>query len=403
MTMMNHRIWILGASDPEMTLIEELLRACGEEYIYALDDRGERVHPVNSYRCPTPVVPEGSTVYAVECIDVLPEGWVRIDHHRPGDPGYGLPPEEFLTASSIGQVLSVLAHTPVDMRRDRRDRIVLGKHPEISRDLLTGSISSDDLHTDWHLEGFGTFRDSHLQSSPDVGDRTAKQILNNTKRFCFAGGHWYACPYLGSEDRGRHEQYFTVLRVPTHILLVAAADHCLAAAYRGECPGVDPDDLMRWRAETRAAHQGRSVDDVLADIALARREVQEAQIVDCDFNAKGWCDSCGPNCMFCSSCGTCECGANLECPPDYLMCMSVLDLRGYEVPELPEAAAREGWAYLATVTDRDGREKVVLGGATSPEMVREFMMCWAPAEGLVDIYGDPERGFAGGYIDGGAK
>jgi hypothetical protein len=23
---------------------------------------------------------------------------------------------------------------------------------------------------------------------------------------------------------------------------------------------------------------------------------------------------------------------------------------------------------------------------------------WAPAEGLVDIYGDPARGFAGGFI-----
>lgn len=353
MTMMNHRIWILGASDPEMTLIEELLRACGEEYIYALDDRGERVHPVNSYRCPTPVVPEGSTVYAVECIDVLPEGWVRIDHHRPGDPGYGRPPEECLPASSIGQVTRELArHGLLRWRPGVRD----------------GSGLSRD-----HGGRSGTYERS-------------------------GSGSWYVMV-----DPPTGQISAMPLMVPIEIVLAAAADHCLAAAYRGECPGVDPDTLMRWRAETRAAHQGRSVDDVLADIALARRAVQEAQIIDCDFNAKGWCDSCGPNCMFCSSCGTCECGANLECPPEYLMCMSVLDLRGYEVPELPEAAAREGWAYLATVTDRDGREKVVLGGATSPEMVREFMMCWAPAEGLVDIYGDPERGFAGGYIDGGAK
>ena len=43
---------------------------------------------------------------------------------------------------------------------------------------------------------------------------------------------------------------------PTPALrLVAAADHCLAAAYRGACPDVDPDALMRWRAETRAQFQ----------------------------------------------------------------------------------------------------------------------------------------------------
>lgn len=68
------------------------------------------------------------------------------------------------------------------------------------------------------------------------------------------------------------------------------------------------------------------------------------------------------------------------------------------VPELPEAAAQEGVAYLATVTDRDGREKVILGGCTTPEMVRAFMREWAPAQGLTGVYGDPARGFAGGYL-----
>jgi hypothetical protein len=34
--------------------------------------------------------------------------------------------------------------------------------------------------------------------------------------------------------------------------LLAAADHCLTAAYRGECPGVDPDELLFMRARKRA-------------------------------------------------------------------------------------------------------------------------------------------------------
>src|SRR5690606_22285652 len=53
--------------------------------------------------------------------------------------------------------------------------------------------------------------------------------------------------------------------IPQSYVFAAAADHCLAAAYRGECPGVDPDALMRWRVAVRAAHQGRPVDELLDD------------------------------------------------------------------------------------------------------------------------------------------
>lgn len=53
--------------------------------------------------------------------------------------------------------------------------------------------------------------------------------------------------------------------------------------------------------------------------------------------------------------------------------------------------------HLAEVTERDGRRKVVLGGCTTPEIVRAFIASWA-RQGLTGIYGDPERGFAGGYV-----
>ena len=58
-----------------------------------------------------------------------------------------------------------------------------------------------------------------------------------------------------------------------------------------------------------------------------------------------------------------------------------------------QAAAREGIAYVATVTERDGRRKRVLGAAT-PSQVHE----WMATCGLADVYGDPARGFAGGYL-----
>lgn len=380
------RIWILGAADPEMELIEKLLRECGEEVRYATDEQGRRVHPGNAYRCPTPVVPEGATAYAVECIDVLPEVWVRIDHHRPGDPGYGRPPEDFMAASSIGQVLSVLRrHGPA-------------------------------------------FFDAGEWITCDGGEPRD------------VGGFVIGMPYADT--------------VPHEMVLAAAADHCLAHAYAGRCPGVDPDDLLAWRIVSRAKFQNRSARDILLDVELARRALRDAPMAPCDYSLERWCERCGPHSMWCSRCYACACGWDESEPYYGFICTWVIDMRraytvtttlvapfaegatvdssgvgdsrevvfgdleegvwdegGHHtvvqrgVPELPEAAAREGVAYLATVVERDGREKVVLGGAASPEMVREFIERWAPAQGLTDIYGDPARGFAGGYLSetGGAQ
>src|SRR5690606_35947049 len=112
---------------------------------------------------------------------------IRIDHHRPGDPGYGRSPEEFLPASSIGQVWASLLR----LRNDGWDSPLYSG---------TGSVYWNDRR-------------------------------------------WYGDTPYGQVD------------VPEALLLVAAADHCLAAAYRGECPGVDPDKLMQWRVETRAEFQ----------------------------------------------------------------------------------------------------------------------------------------------------
>jgi hypothetical protein len=73
------------------------------------------------------------------------------------------------------------------------------------------------------------------------------------------------------------------------------------------------------------------------------------------------------------------------------------DLRGPAIPELPEAAARDGVCFLASLRERDGRTKVVCQSGT-PEQIEAFMCVWGPAHGLTDIYGDPARGFAGGYL-----
>lgn len=225
------RLWILGAPDPEMEAIEALLLQCGERIAYA-EHHGERVHPSTAYRADRPEIGDGCvhTVYCVECGgewvgclntlspeatdgDAVLTGCVVIDHHRPGDPGFGRAPSEFLAASSIGQVIAELAHhdlLPLSWERDREP----------------GEPSTP-----------GTF-------FPWCGHGRASET-------------WVSMAHLAA-------------LVPHDLVLTAAADHCLAAAYRGECPGVDPEALMRWRAESRARFQVRAVEDVLLDIDRAR-------------------------------------------------------------------------------------------------------------------------------------
>lgn len=249
---------VLGASDPEMEVIEALAKSLKLDSVWATSG-GRPVHPGNAYVADTFDASSFDYIVMVECgipSFAAPSGATisLIDHHRPGDPGHGRPPAEFWPASSLGQ-------------------------------------------------------------------------------FC---------------------QLFGVEPTPEY-LIVAAADHCLAAAYRGECPGVDPDALMAWRIKTRAAFQGRPVESVLADVDAARARLRAT------VGSEGFAD-----------------------------------LRGEVIPELPEAAAREGIAFLSTVCDRDGREKVVLQAA-SPELVSRFL-AGGIVPGLTGFYGDPARGFAGGYL-----
>lgn len=305
------RLWILGAPDPEMEMIESLLRAQGEAVTYALRD-GQRVHPGNAYRAISGGGPYGladdhrDTLVLVECdYQDLELSWrtIHIDHHHLGDPGYGRPPIEFMEASSLGQVL----------------RLIHGGIWYWNQDLCSDSVLNID--GDWELR-------SDLEHPNWVP------------------GHYIA---------------------PTKVVLCAAADHCLTAAYRGECQGVDPEALMSWRAETRAKYQHRPVEAVLADVDAARNILRSA--------VSGLQD--------------------LPLPEGVSVGMSVgrpiVEFRE-TIPELPEAAAREGIAIQATLDER-GRKKVVLQVA-SPEQIAAFLQ----REDLQDKYGDPARGFAGGYI-----
>jgi hypothetical protein len=324
---MTDRLWMLGAADPEMEAIEALLLECGERVTYATAD-GHRVTGGTAYRAdPVP----GATHW-VECESPGQAREVIIDHHRPGDPGYGRPPAEFLLASSIGQVIAALIDAGVSFPRG-------------------------------------------------VGRGLAMEITVPGWRF---DGEWM---YEGAGAR-------IYLRLDR--LFTAAADHCLGAAYRGECPGVDPDELMRWRVETRAAFQGRATAEVLADVERAREALRAAplEVVLAE------CPDCGTTALRSGADGSCAvsaCQSGGNGWPGQIAIAQYRDLRGQHVAELPEAAAREGLCFLSDVTDRDGRSKIVCQSG-SPEQIRAFLDHWAPDHGLTDTYGDPARGFAGGYL-----
>jgi len=361
-------MWILGAPDPEMELIESILRARGERVEYATvwrDGVRRRVTPAEAY-APDVEIGEGlrglrATAYMVECAPAVLVGssvdgidWagaaVTIDHHRPGDPGYGRPPAEFLPASSIGQVISLLFGADRDSMQQPSDWIEIHGYAGYKDDYALDETLSMCLVT------AGGYEPLPLDSN-DV------EAVERSEQEWFAlipGYGWGIKTYTAGCEDGSGSWTYRI--IPAEYVLAAAADHCLAAAYRGECPGVDPDALMRWRAESRAKHQGRTVDEVLADVERARELLEDA-----------------PNERLAHG-------------------VYVADMRGYgHVPELPEAALREGVCFIASLTERDGRIKVVCQSGT-PEQIEAFIERWAPAQGLTDIYGDPARGFAGGYL-----
>lgn len=312
-------LWVLGAPDPEMEAIEGLLRDHGQEFRYAVDAAGNRVHPGNAYKMAPLAGPLPLRVIYVECDTDPPAAlngkpWVsRCDHHRPGDPGYGAWPGRFLDASSIGQVYGRL----VGMR----------------------SGGSEDYSYSYGHRG---------------GDWAAPIV-------------WYI-----TDNRG------AVTEVPHDIVLAAAADHCLGAAYRGECPGVDPDELMQWRAAERARFQGRKIEHILGNIRATMAALRDAPEIEiCYFDEPG-----GPGSESWERSGTVV----------YLRDMR----RTTPWPELPEAATRLGIGYVSgPLASPDGRRKYTVSG--SKEEVLAWMELWAPHNRLTDIYGDPARGFAGGY------
>lgn len=315
------RLWVLGASDPEMARIEDLLREGGERVAYA-SARGTRVTPATAYQADRAVDEEGRAIglgqldlVLVECAlpaRAAPDPRSLVDHHRPGDPGYGRPPAEFLAGSSLGQVISVLAR--------------LGRLPV------------------WELATI----DSPALAAGDLGWEE--------------DGGWQ----VGLSGA-------RAARIPDDLVLAAAADHCLAAAYRGRCPGIRPGVLRAWRIWTRADYQGRSMAEVERDVRRAEARLLAAPRVQV---GEEWAQDMRPG-------RGAPCGAHgPSCPGEEDGCWG-------DVPELPEAAAFLGLPFLAIPRPGpDGRRKLVLQAASAAAV--EAFLRHHPGG-----YGDPARGLAG--------
>jgi hypothetical protein len=254
-------IFVLGAGDPEMSAIERVCRESNYAVIYACV-RGQRVHAGNAYQAdPVDInsYPRLIPVW-VECRSAdYQRHHIIIDHHRAGDPGYGLQPNDYWLGSSIGQFCTLIGH---------------GR---------TGELS-----------------------------------------------------------------------------ITAAADHCLSHAYKGLCPGVNPDALRKWRAKTRAQFQGITVAKLESQVEQAVVTLRQKPVITIN-------------------------GENF------------IDARESKLKEFSEASAIIGESVMYKIYDFNSkRMKVGVLGGESHKI--SAWLRWAETF-LVDTYGDPQRGYAGGYLD----
>jgi len=139
--------------------------------------------------------------------------------------------------------------------------------------------------------------------------------------------------------------------------LLAASDHCLSAAYQGECPGVDPNELLFLRASWQAKITGRTLSDVMEGILDAAKRVRRHR--DSEFAESRFLDP-------------------TQIPRD-----------------LPEGSAYAGIPVRYRSMLPDGTLKEMFKGGT-PEAVEAFMAEHRDAGR--SVYGNPHRGYAGAYF-----
>jgi hypothetical protein len=143
--------------------------------------------------------------------------------------------------------------------------------------------------------------------------------------------------------------------------IIAASDHCLNHAYQGLCPGVEPHEVRQSRIASRAQFQRISEELMISKIAAAIAVINELPTI--------------------------EIGGH-----------PFKDAMDRFVPELPEASAMLNMPIIYTRREpRLGLTKVGVLNGTAPALIA--WMQWAGEQSyLMQLYGDPDRGYAGAYV-----
>lgn len=114
-------LFVLGARDPEMMIIEGLIQKAGHKVAYAMTGE-RRVYAGNAYAADRTSARPGQhrgPIVWVECAlaDTSVPRDIVVDHHHEGDPGFSMPPERFWEGASLGQVCTLLGIEPTQELR----------------------------------------------------------------------------------------------------------------------------------------------------------------------------------------------------------------------------------------------------------------------------------------------
>lgn len=152
-------------------------------------------------------------------------------------------------------------------------------------------------------------------------------------------------------------------------MVLAAFDHCFPAAFRNECPGVSPFEVLELKRKEIAKKGRVSEEKVCERISFFRKKIAEAPKI-----------LIGPQVV-------------RDLRDHYMGEDYSFDLLTAQV-----AVAIEGEVALFRDRNCAGEpERISLSGNAAPETISAFLKNWAPTQGLEDNYGSPERGYAGGY------
>lgn len=149
-------------------------------------------------------------------------------------------------------------------------------------------------------------------------------------------------------------------RSSPELRIVAASDHCLSAAMRGECKGIDPDDLMSWRIKARAS-MGEMQPWLLK--RMITRAVERIESL--------------PRIDFCG--------------------VQLVDGTFDTTPELRDAAAIAGVPILTARKGPAGNVKVGLYGAR-PDVINSWMKTMRDSDFVDHVYGSGAREYAGAIL-----